>query len=133
MRKANMMIIRGRHGRRPPAVFGAWSPLPDHVSYQAEFVSESWTRLQHHAYKNMAPLRMEVGDSYFELVLLVPGEEPVRAEVFFPRGCNGLALPGNMVELVPFEFFDPIQAMDYAVKHGLETPPYVDLENWRSW
>lgn len=108
MPKANMMIIRGLRGK--------------------EFVSESFTRIQHHAYVEMAPMRVgDRGESIFQLVLLIPGQEPIRTEVEFFRGCNGLSMAPEIAELIPPEFYDPLQAIRYASEHGLEEPPYVDL------
>jgi hypothetical protein len=134
MPKANMMIIRGR--RRLPRSKRDWSPLKQHVEWmyacEEEFVSESFTRLNHHAYCRMSPLTTgDRGEGIFEMVLLVPGQAPIRTRVEFNRGCNGLSMAPEIAELIPPEFFDPIQAMDYAAQHGLDTPPYVDVSNWK--
>ncbi len=103
MPKANMMIIRGKDGK--------------------EFVSESWSKLEHHAYTGMAPKRVDKTGDYFDLVLLVPGREPIKCEVEFIRGCNAFAIPADIGDFIPPEFRDPMQAMEYALKHGLDTPP----------
>lgn len=101
MRKANMMIIRGRDGQ--------------------QFSSEAFSRLQHHAYSKMQPKRFDDSQAaVFDLVLLVPGRLPIKCEVVFYRGCNCLAIPSAVVDFIPAEFGDPLQAMEYSITHGLE-------------
>jgi hypothetical protein len=109
MPKANMLIIRGLRGK--------------------QFTSESFERVQHHAYTKLTPLRVgNRGESIFQLVLLVPGQEPVRTEVEFFRLCNVLSMAPEIAALIPPEFRDPLEAIRYAAENGLETPPFIDLD-----
>lgn len=136
MPKANLMIIRGKlAGRWSANPLRDWRPLPKHPEWanvrEAEFVSESFTRLQHRAFTELVPLRVgDRGDSIFQLTLLVCGKPPIRTEVEFQRGCNGLSMAPDIAALIPPEFHDPIHAIKYAAEHGLETPPYVDLKTY---
>ncbi len=102
------MILRGLDGR--------------------ELVGESWSKLERQAYNTPCKRQDERFNSYYDLVLLVPGRAPIRCEVVFYRGCNCLAIPNDVVDLIPPEFADPIEAMEYAIKNGLETPPVLPFK-----
>lgn len=74
--KANMIIIRGLNGR--------------------EIRGESWDVLQHQMYVTLPAKRTECCDSYFDVVLLVPGLEPIKFEGVIYRGCNCIAVPSEI-------------------------------------
>ena len=79
--KANMIIIRGLNGK--------------------ELRGESWSKLEHEVYMTLPPKRMERADSYFDVVLLVPGLEPIKFEGIIYRGCNCIAVPSEVVRFLP--------------------------------
>ncbi len=102
---------------------------------KGEIRSESWSHLEHRAYTttDVIPFRdddpeMRGMDSHYTLVLLVPGREPIRTTATFYRGCNCLAVPSDAAEFIPPEFADPIEAMEYAIRNGLETPPVLSFK-----
>jgi hypothetical protein len=66
----------------------------------AEIVSEDFDIAQHRAYMELVPRRSEGADSIFTLVVLRPGQELVRCEAIFHRGCNALAMPSKFVDEV---------------------------------
>ncbi len=75
--KANMIIIRGLNGK--------------------EIRGENWGQLEYLAYTTLAPRNCVGADSYFDLILLVPGCKPIRTDAVFYRGCNCLAVDSSVV------------------------------------
>ncbi len=86
-RKANFIIIRGRKAR----------------GFPSEIRGEDWDRLQRKAYIGMIPL--DNGEDprctgRFEVVAFVPGEAPIKGDGLFYRGCNVMALPPKIAEVL---------------------------------
>jgi hypothetical protein len=81
--KANLIIICGERTKQ-------WPHVPD------EIVGEDFQKLQHLAYTTMVGRHLGNGISWqgteFTVVVLVPGQEPVKGPGIFYRGCNALAL-----------------------------------------
>ena len=75
--KANLIIVRGRDG--------------------AEVRGEDWSRIQHEVYMTLLPKREERMDFYYDLVVLVPGMEPMVSEAVMWHGCNCLAVDKKVV------------------------------------
>ena len=75
--KANMIAIRGLNGK--------------------EIRGEDWNKLEHEAYVSLPPARMERCDAFFDVVLYVPGLEPIKFEGIIYRGCNCIAVPSGVV------------------------------------
>jgi hypothetical protein len=76
--KANLIIVRGRNG--------------------AEIRGEDWDTIQHQVYTGLINKRRdERSNSYYDLVVLVPGMAPMRSECVIYRGCNCIAVDSNVV------------------------------------